>query len=50
LFNEAPIALLQGLANETAGWIKPGKLEKNLHKLATDLGATRGVERWLKAG
>lgn len=48
LFNEAPEALLQGLAEEAAGWTKPGKLEKNLRKLASDLGVSRSVEGWLK--
>ncbi len=50
LFNEAPEAMLQGLAEEAAGWTKPGKLERNLRKLAIDLGATHGVERWRKTG
>ena len=50
LFNEAPITLLQGLADEAARWTKPGKLEKNLQKLASGLGASRSVEGWLKTG
>ncbi len=50
LFNEAPIPLLQGLTNEAARWTKPGKLEKNLRKLASDLGVSRSVEEWLKIG
>lgn len=48
LLDEAPVALLQGLAEEAAGWTKPGKLERNLHKLASDLGVSRSVEEWLK--
>ncbi|MBI3917527.1 MAG: helix-turn-helix domain-containing protein [Betaproteobacteria bacterium] len=50
LFDEAPLALLQGLVEEAAGWMKPGKLEKNLRKLASDLGVSRSVEGWLQAG
>jgi len=50
LFDEAPLALLQGLVEEAAAWMKPGKLEKNLRKLASDLGVSRSVEEWLKTG
>ena len=50
LFNEAPITLLQGLAGEAARWTKPGKLEKNLRKLASDLDVSRSVDGWLKTG
>ncbi|MBI3938770.1 MAG: helix-turn-helix domain-containing protein [Betaproteobacteria bacterium] len=50
LLDEAPVALLQGLAEEAAGWTKPGKLERNLRKLANDLGVSRSVEGWLKTG
>ena len=50
LFDEAPVPLLQGLAENVARWTTPTKLEKNLRKLASDLGATHGVERWLKTG
>lgn len=48
LFNEAPIPLLHGLTSEAAQWTKPGKLEKNLRKLTSDLGVSRSVEEWLK--
>ena len=50
LLEETPAALLQGLAEEAAGWTKPGKLERNLRKLASDLGVSRSVEGWLKTG
>lgn len=50
LFDEAPPALLQGLAEDVARWTKPGQLERNLRRLASGLGATHGVERWLKSG
>ena len=50
LLDEAPVALLHGLVEEAAGWTKPGKLERNLRKLASDLGVSRSVEGWLKTG
>ena len=50
LFNEAPITLLKGLADETARSTKPGKLEKNLRKLVSDLAVSRSVDGWLKTG
>ena len=50
LLDEAPAALLRALAEEAAGWTKPGKLERNLRKLASDLGVSRSVEGWLKTG
>lgn len=50
LLDEAPAALLQALAEEAAGWMKPGKLARNLRKLASDLGVSRSVEGWLKTG
>jgi transcriptional regulator with XRE-family HTH domain len=50
LLDEAPVALLQALVEEAAGWTKPGKLERNLRKLASDLGVSRSIEGWLKTG
>lgn len=50
LLDEAPVALLQGLVEEAAGWMKPGKLERNLRKLVSDLGVSRSAEGWLKTG
>jgi transcriptional regulator with XRE-family HTH domain len=50
LLEEAPAALLQGLAEEAARWTKPGKLERNLRKLANELGVQRRIEGWLKTG
>jgi hypothetical protein len=48
--DEAPVPLLQGLANEVYRWMKPGKLEKNLRQLAGKLGASRDPDEWLKIG
>ena len=47
LFDEAPKALLNGLASEARLWTKPGKLEKNLGTLAQALDTSRKVEEWL---
>lgn len=50
LLDEAPAALLSGLAGEAARWTRPGKLEKNLLRLARDAGASRKIDEWLKTG
>ena len=50
LFDEAPATLLKGLAGEAGGWTRPGRLEKNLERLARDTGASRKVETWTKNG
>jgi len=46
LIEEAPGVLAKGLVQQVAGWIKPGKLEKNLKKLVDELGVSPGSE-WL---
>ena len=48
LLDEAPEALVRGLVQEAARWIQPGKLERNLRKLAAEVGATRSIHEWLK--
>jgi transcriptional regulator with XRE-family HTH domain len=50
LLDEAPLPLLSGLAAEAARWSKPGRLQRNLSRLAREVGATRGIEEWLKTG
>jgi transcriptional regulator with XRE-family HTH domain len=50
LFDEAPAALLNGLAAEAARWISPAKLEKNLTRLAAEVEASRQVDEWLRTG
>jgi transcriptional regulator with XRE-family HTH domain len=50
LLDEAPPALLAGLAAEAARWTRPGKLERNLARLARAVGASRKIEEWLKTG
>ena len=48
LLDEAPEALVRGLVQEAARWTQPGKLEKNLRKLAAGAGATRSIREWMK--
>ena len=48
LLDEAPTVLLAGLAAEAARWAKPGKLQRNLSRLAREVGASRKVDEWLK--
>lgn len=47
LLEEAPESLVRGLVQEAAHWTKPGKLENNLRKLATAVGASRSIHEWL---
>ncbi len=49
LIDETSPALLIGLVREVSRWSKPGRVEKNLMKLAKQLGASRGIDTWLKA-
>lgn len=48
LLDEAPPSLLNGLAGEAARWVSPGKLEKNLERLAHGVKASRKIGEWLK--
>jgi transcriptional regulator with XRE-family HTH domain len=48
LLEEAPPSLLQGLIRELSRWAKPGRVEKNVTKIAHDIGSARNVEEWLK--
>lgn len=50
LLNEADPALLNGLIKEVSKWAKPGRVEKNLGKIASETGASRRIESWLKTG
>ncbi len=38
LLEEAPGVLLKGLVKEVGGWVKPGKVERNLKKIAGQVG------------
>lgn len=38
LLEEAPGSLLKGLVDQVGAWVKPGKVEKNLKKIAKQVG------------
>jgi transcriptional regulator with XRE-family HTH domain len=46
LLEEAPAWMLQGLVQQVGSWAKPGKVQKNLHKLAQQLGISPEVGHW----
>lgn len=50
LLDEAPASLLTGLFQQVSQWTAPGKLERNLRRLARDVQALRPIEQWLKTG
>lgn len=49
LIEEAPASLLNGLIEQVGKWAKPGKVEKNLVKIAKELGLTLRSEAWPKS-
>jgi transcriptional regulator with XRE-family HTH domain len=48
LLEEAPPALLKGLVGQVGAWVKPGKIEKNLHKIARQVGLAGEAHAWRK--
>jgi len=48
LIDEADPSLLDGLFKEVSKWTKPGRLERNLAKIANRVGASRRIEQWRK--
>jgi transcriptional regulator with XRE-family HTH domain len=48
LLDEAPPNLLRGLVRETNQWTKPGRVEKNLARIADEVSSTRKIGAWLK--
>ena len=48
LIEEAPSTLLSGLIQQVSGWTKAGKVEKNLAKIANQLGITVRNDAWPK--
>ena len=48
LIEEAPASLLSGLVQQVGKWAKAGKLERNLAKIARQLGVTIRDEAWPK--
>lgn len=50
LLDEATPALLKGLVKEVGRWTRPGRVEKNLAKIARDAASSRRIETWMKSG
>src|SRR6267378_6102515 len=50
LLDEAPDVLLSGLIEQVGSWVKPGKVEKNLQKIAKQVGLTTKADSWQKIG
>jgi transcriptional regulator with XRE-family HTH domain len=48
LLEEATPAVLQGLMQEVGHWTKPGRVERNLAKIASDINPKRKPDEWLK--
>ena len=48
LLEEAPAPLLKGLLKQVGAWVKPGKVEKNLGKIAQQLGLDEKTSPWRK--
>jgi transcriptional regulator with XRE-family HTH domain len=48
LIDESSPALLRGLVREVGRWSKPGRVQKNLQKLAEQVGASKGIDHWLR--
>ena len=46
LLEEAPVWLLEGLVRQVGSWTKPGKVQRNLRKLAEQLGISPEVGHW----
>ena len=48
LLEEGPPALLSGLVQQVGGWVKPGKVKKNLAKIAGQVGLSEEDGNWTK--
>lgn len=49
LLEESPHVLFDGLMKQVGAWGKPGKVEKNVQKIARHVGLVEGHEEWKKA-
>jgi len=47
LLEESPRALLKGLIQQVSRWSAPGKVERNLSRLAAAVGLPEGSDKWL---
>ena len=50
LLEEAPPALAKGLIGQVSRWTKPGKLERNLDRIAKAVGLSERPSKWLTSG
>lgn len=48
LLDESNPELLRGLVELVSRWTKPGRVEKNLWKIAQDIKPRRRIDEWLK--
>jgi len=48
LLDEATPTMMKGLMKEVERWTKPGRIEKNLAKIAHHIGSSRKIGDWLK--
>ena len=48
LFEESRPALLKGLIKQVSRWSAPGKVERNLRRLAAALELAEGPDKWLR--
>jgi transcriptional regulator with XRE-family HTH domain len=47
LLEEAPVTVLKGLVERVASWTRPGKVEKNVLKIAEALHVPHRIREWL---
>lgn len=48
LLDEATPTLLNGMVKEASQWTKPGRVERNLARIAHEVRSSRRIEDWLK--
>ncbi len=48
LLDEGGPTLLNSLVREAGQWTKPGRVERNIAKIARDVSSTKRIEDWLK--
>lgn len=46
ILDEASPILLKGLIQEVSRWTKPGRVEKNLARIAEKIGSSRRIGKW----
>ena len=48
LLEEAPRPLIEGLVGQVERWARPGRVERNLDKIAADVGIGETADKWWK--